>query len=124
MGQSEQEIIPHQNELSRPDRGRSGLASHLRHAVLPACLGGGPTVNGLRYFVYHAVPTNSHSMNSFRVQVTRAWYRALRRRGQRHRIAWPRMSALAARGIPSVRILHPWPDERFDVTTRGKSPVR
>ena len=29
-----------------------------------------------------------------------------------------------AEEIPPARVLHPWPDERFDVCTRGKSPVR
>jgi len=76
------------------------------------------------YFAYHAVPTNAGCLALFRSEVTRAWLHALRRRSQRSRIKWDRMSALAERWIPRARILHPWPDERFDARTRGKSPVR
>ena len=73
---------------------------------------------------YYAVPTNGPSLDRFRDQVTRHWHRALRRRSQRDRTNWQRMRRLAQRWIPPVRILHPWPDERFDARTRGKSPVR
>jgi RNA-directed DNA polymerase len=76
------------------------------------------------YFAYHAVPTNGQPLNQFRTQVNRHWYRAIRRRSQRDRTNWTRMRRLISRWIPPVAILHPWPDERFDVRTRGKSPVR
>jgi group II intron reverse transcriptase/maturase len=76
------------------------------------------------YFAYYAVPTNIEALKSFRTQIIRTWHRALRRRGQRDRTKWARISALALRWIPPARVLHPWPDERFDVCTRGKSPVR
>ena len=75
-------------------------------------------------FAYYAVPTNLKAMGSFRTQLIRTWQRALRRRGQRDRTNWARMKALAKRWIPLARVQHPWPDERFDVRTRGKSPVR
>lgn len=76
------------------------------------------------YFAYYAVPTNGRRLDAFRTQAIRAWLHALRRRSQRHRMTWDRMNALARRWLPTVRILHPWPDERFDATTRGRSPVR
>jgi RNA-directed DNA polymerase len=76
------------------------------------------------YFAYHAVPTNTRRLCSFRTQVIRCWQRALRRRGQRDRTNWKRMSPLAERWLPHARVLHPLPDERFDARTRGKSPVR
>jgi RNA-directed DNA polymerase len=76
------------------------------------------------YFAYHAVPTNGARLNAFRTEVTRSWQRALRRRSQRDRMNWGRMRELQRRWLPSVRILHPWPDERFDVRTRGRSRVR
>ena len=65
------------------------------------------------YFNYHAVPRNLESLEQFRTQVTRMWFRALRRRGQRHRITWDRFSPVAARWLPRARILHPWPSVRF-----------
>ena len=82
----------------------------------------GAVVRG--YFAYHAVPNNIRRMDRFRTEVVRTWRRALRRRGQRDRTNWQRMSGLAERWIPRARVLHPWPQERFDVRTRGKSPVR
>lgn len=82
----------------------------------------GSVVRG--YFAYHAVPTNIHALQSFRTQVERHWLRSLQRRSQRHRLDWTSMRRLSARWLPTPRILHPWPDDRFDVRTRGKSPVR
>lgn len=68
------------------------------------------------YFNYHAVPGNMDSLNSFRAQVIWRWYRALRRRSQRSRLTWERFLHLVSRWIPSARILHPYPDRRFDAT--------
>ena len=76
------------------------------------------------YFAYHAVPTNVHAIGAFRVQAVRHWHKALRRRGQKRRIDWERMQTIADEWIPRARILHPWPEQRFDVRTRGKSRVR
>jgi len=76
------------------------------------------------YFAYHAVPTNVDRLGSFRTQVVRLWLRALRRRSQRHRLDWVRMARLAARWVPPARVLHPYPWNRFDDRTRGRSRVR
>jgi RNA-directed DNA polymerase len=73
---------------------------------------------------YYAVPDNSEALNAFRQQIIRHWLGVLRRRSQRTRMTWERMTRLAARWLPTVRILHPWPDARFDVRIQGKSPVR
>lgn len=37
---------------------------------------------------------------------------------------WQRMGRPAARWLPPAHIMHPWPEQRFGVRTRGKSPVR
>jgi RNA-directed DNA polymerase len=94
-----------------------------RHRPIPE-LGAwlGSVVRG--YAAYHAVPTNGRRVGAFRREVIRSWHRALKRRSQRSRTNWKRMSTLAHRWIPPNRILHPWPRERFDARTRGKSPVR
>jgi RNA-directed DNA polymerase len=76
------------------------------------------------HMAYYAVPGNVRAVRSFRKQATRHWYMALRSRSQRTRLNWKRMNRLAARWLPQARILHPYPDERFDVRTRGRSPVR
>ena len=73
---------------------------------------------------YYAVPGNIEAAKSFRDQVTRHWYRALRRRSQRANLDWERMGRLADRWLPPARITHPWPDVRFDARTQGRSPVR
>jgi RNA-directed DNA polymerase len=73
---------------------------------------------------YYAVPDNSDAINAFYYQATRHWHRALRRRSQRTRLDWKRMDRLAKRWLPTVRIVHPWPSERFAATTQGRSPVR
>jgi RNA-directed DNA polymerase len=82
----------------------------------------GSVVRG--YFAYHAVPGNAHALFAFRGEVTRHWRRALRHRSQRTRLDWERMDRLAARWLPPARIQHPWPDQRFDARTQGRSPVR
>jgi len=76
------------------------------------------------HLAYYAVPDNIDAVAAFRTQVARHWYRALRRRSQRNRLDWKRMNRLVVRWLPRVRIMHPWPDERFDAHTRGRSPVR
>jgi group II intron reverse transcriptase/maturase len=82
----------------------------------------GSVVRG--HLAYFAVPGNIKAVDAFCDQATRHWFKALRRRSQRTSLNWPRMHRLAQRWLPPPRILHPWPDERFDVWTRGKSPVR
>lgn len=66
------------------------------------------------YFNYHAVPGNMDALESFHRETTRYWLAALRRRSQRHRLTWKRFARLAARRLPKPRILHPYPNERFD----------
>ncbi len=73
---------------------------------------------------YYAVPGNSEAVNAFRFQATWHWYRALRRRSQRSSLDWERMTRLAQRWLPPVRITHPWPDARFDARIQARSPVR
>ena len=73
------------------------------------------------YFAYHAVPTNSAALGAFRHHVKRLWLRPLRRRSQKDRFSWERMTKLADDFLPQPKILHPWPSVRFAVTTQGRS---
>jgi group II intron reverse transcriptase/maturase len=73
---------------------------------------------------YYAVPGNRRALGNFRSEVNRHWLRALRRRSQRHRMTWERMNRLVDRWLPPARILHPYPEVRFNARTQGKSPVR
>ena len=67
------------------------------------------------WFNYHAVPTNTRSLQTFRDCVVRLWLRSLRRRGQRDKTTWERMKRLADDYLPKPRVLHPWPEQRFAV---------
>jgi hypothetical protein len=80
------------------------------------------TVRG--YFAYHAVPSNIERLDAFRTEVIRAWLHALRRRSQRTRMNWERMNRLANKWVPRPRVLHPYPWDRFEARTQGKSRVR
>jgi RNA-directed DNA polymerase len=68
------------------------------------------------YFNYHAVPTNARALDVFRHHVTDLWRRTLRRRSQKDRTTWIRMTKLADDWLPKPIILHPWPSDRFAVT--------
>jgi RNA-directed DNA polymerase len=81
----------------------------------------GSVVRG--HLAYYAVPGNTDAILSFHNQVTRHWFRALRRRSQRTRVNWKRMSRYARYWLPPVRVMHPFPSVRFDVRTQGRSPV-
>jgi RNA-directed DNA polymerase len=73
---------------------------------------------------YYAVPGNIDAVAAFHQQAVKHWRRALRRRSQRTRLTWERMLRLDHRWLPDDRILHPWPDVRFDARTQARSPVR
>ena len=78
------------------------------------------------YFRYHAVPTNLKRLSSFRAEVCRTWLRALRRRSQRSKTNWDRFNRIIAPYVPRVRVLHPYPDQRFKAShpTFGRSRMR
>jgi len=67
---------------------------------------------------YHAVPGNYRRLDQFRTQVERLWRHTLCRRSQRgrKRWTWPRFKRLARRWLPTPKILHPYPDQRFYAT--------
>jgi RNA-directed DNA polymerase len=71
----------------------------------------GQVVRG--YFAYHAVPTNSARLHAFRYRVVLLWHKVLRRRSQKARNTWRRITRLAAEFLPLPHIQHPWPDARF-----------
>src|SRR3984957_10357054 len=68
------------------------------------------------YFRYHAVPTNSRALATFRAEVARRWWRLLNRRSQRGNPTWARITKLANDWLPRPRILPPWPNHRCAVT--------
>jgi RNA-directed DNA polymerase len=66
------------------------------------------------YYEYHAIPGNGKALDTFRTTIARLWYKTLRRRSDKTRLTWNRMTRLVKTWLPSVRILHPWPEQRFD----------
>jgi RNA-directed DNA polymerase len=73
---------------------------------------------------YYGVPGNYRSLASFCHAVTAEWYRWLQRRSQRAR--WSRLqrkSFTRRFPLPTPRIVHPWPSQRFvDPQTRRWEP--
>ena len=76
------------------------------------------------HYNYYAVPDNSKALSDFRRWLIRYWRAALSRRSQKGWVTWERAQRLAERWLPHPRILHPWPNRRFDAKTQGRSPVR
>ena len=68
------------------------------------------------YYRYHAVPGNIAALGQFRDRLCRLWRQVLRRRSQRRSPGWDRLRPTFERWIPRPRILHPYPDVRFDAT--------
>jgi RNA-directed DNA polymerase len=65
------------------------------------------------WLAYYAVPMSAPAITAFRHHLVDRWLHAIRRRGQKHRLAWPRMKIIANRYLPYPRIQHPWPEQRF-----------
>jgi RNA-directed DNA polymerase len=55
------------------------------------------------------------ALRAFRHTIERLWVRTLRRRSQKDRFAWDRITKLADDFLPKPKILHPWPQQRFAV---------
>jgi RNA-directed DNA polymerase len=69
---------------------------------------------------YFAVPGNTYAVSSFRDKVLRLWLKSLRRRSQRgRRLTWARYKKLIDAYFPKVRVLHPYPTERFGVRPKA-----
>jgi group II intron reverse transcriptase/maturase len=67
------------------------------------------------HYRYYAVPGNSQALWVFRGQLTWLWRKVLRRRSQKTRLNWTRMSRIARRWIPNPRIHHTYPEQRLIV---------
>jgi RNA-directed DNA polymerase len=66
---------------------------------------------------YYGVPLNMRKLKAFRYQLLCLWGNTLRRRSQRRRKLWERMTLLAGRWFPEPRIYHAYPEQRLRVTT-------
>lgn len=65
------------------------------------------------WYNYHAIPGNMKRLQQFRDEITKLWLAQIRRRSQRHRWPWSRMQRMVRCLLPTPKILHPYPDQRF-----------
>lgn len=74
---------------------------------------------------YYAVPGNYPSLGQFQKSLQAMWLKLLRRRSQRGRtMTWKTFARICNRWMPNPRILHPYPEARFNVNIQGKSRMR
>ena len=104
----------------RMNRTLQRLADELRRRrhddVKATCRWLGRVLNG--WLNYYAVPTSYRYLRRFAERLKRVWLRILRRRSQKDRYRWGRLEALCDALWPKVRIVHPWPNQRFGVNHR------
>jgi RNA-directed DNA polymerase len=70
----------------------------------------------LGYYQYHAVPGNTTQLRVFSRRIAWLWRNVLIHRSQRARVGWDRLTPILTRWIPQPRVLHPYPDARFNAT--------
>jgi hypothetical protein len=66
------------------------------------------------YYRYHAVPENLRALRRFRERLRHLRRSMLGRRSQRSGPSWKRIGPTFERWLPRARVLHPYPDVRFD----------
>ena len=66
------------------------------------------------FYQYHGVPGNTPSLRRFRERIGRYWRPVLKRRSQNSRVTVKRYVRLFNRWLPQGRVLHPYPEVRFD----------
>lgn len=69
------------------------------------------------HYQYYGVPRNIQALNVFYRELLWYWWRALKRRSQKHRLPWKRFFRKAGQWLPRPRITHPYPGQRLCVTT-------
>jgi RNA-directed DNA polymerase len=65
------------------------------------------------YYQYHAIPGNLSVLKRFRRQVARYWFHALEQRSQR-RPTWEKLGKIFDHWLPVPKVVHAFPDARFD----------
>jgi len=65
---------------------------------------------------YFGVPGNRGALDAFRTEICKSWFRALRRRSQKAiKTTWEAFKNHVRAWLPSIRLVHPYPTERFGV---------
>jgi hypothetical protein len=67
-------------------------------------------------FQYYAVPGNMKSLRAYYTAIGRMWLRTIRRRSHKAKVrwTWERFYRLQQNWLPRPRVIHPYPDQRFD----------
>ncbi len=74
------------------------------------------------YHQYHAVPGNWEALSTFNREIARMWLKAIRKRGQKKRMNWKTFTPIARRWIPTLKLHHPYPNQRFDANHPREEP--
>ena len=69
------------------------------------------------HYNYYGVPLNFRAMLTLCYEVNRLWCKTLRRRSQKSRMNWVRMSRLEKCLLPVPKIRHPYREQRIRVFT-------
>ena len=70
------------------------------------------------YYNCHGVPRNLPMMKRFTRAALRHWWKCLRRRSHKSNCDWRRFyTRLARRWMPTLRVMHPYPEHRLGVRT-------
>jgi hypothetical protein len=75
------------------------------------------------FFAYHAVPTDFRALQAFRDHVKDLWRRSLKRRSQRDRTTWQRITKLLDDFLRNPASFAPDPAIALPSSTRGGSRV-
>ena len=95
------------------NRIRAELQRRMHHDIYDVARWLGQVIRG--WLGYYAVPTSGRFLCSFVHRIKLIWLKVLRRRSQRDRFGGSRLDRIVYTCWPPVRILHPWPDQRFAV---------
>ncbi len=122
-------IVLRQTKKKRMQRKLKAVKAELRRRLHQPVLTVGAYLGSVvrGHFQYYGVPRNGPALCSFRHGVVWLWWRVLLRRSQKHRHTKKlrrRFWRWVVRFLPNASILHPYPEQRLAVSTRGKSPVR
>jgi group II intron reverse transcriptase/maturase len=69
------------------------------------------------HYQYFGVPRNYEALQTFYQEIMWHWWRALRRRSQKHKLRWKHFCRLCRSRLPQPQITHPYPNQRLRVTT-------
>jgi len=109
----------HRRTLGKRQRGfiADMKAWVMTHRHLPVAAQGNYLKQALQGFAnYFGVPGNFGALSAVRGQICKVWFRALRRRSQKAvSLTWLKMQRIIRQWIPSLRIVHPYPNQRLCV---------